>query len=147
MSVTPITTSAERTRACNTSKTKTHPIVALEHDILRPVPITTVLHRRLQIGAVVTVKVGEDAVLVSEPAIVLDGRSLLHGRERAGGRPLGAEGAAREGGEGGGGGSRRSGYHDGGLGQWRGEDQAVLWREGKGELTAIPALAERSAIT
>lgn len=41
----------------------------------------------------VAVEVGEDSVLVLESTIVSDGRSLLHGREGAGGRPLGAEGA------------------------------------------------------
>lgn len=88
--------------------------MALQDHILCPVPVT-ILHCRLEICAMVSVKVGEDAVLVLESAIVLDGRSLLHGREGAGGRSLGAEGAGREVGEGGSGGSRRSGYHDGGL--------------------------------
>jgi hypothetical protein len=64
----------------------------------------------------VSVKVGEDPILVLKSAIVLHGRRLRHRCEGAGGRPLGAEGAGREVGEGGGGGSRRSGYHDDGGG-------------------------------
>jgi hypothetical protein len=113
----------------------THPIVALQHHVLRPVPITAILHSRLEVSTVVVVKVGEDSVLVLEPAMVSHGRSLLHGCEGAGGRSLGADGAGGEVGEGGGGRSRRSRYHDGGLRQFVGEDRAVLKREGRGSST------------
>ena len=79
----------------------------LQHNILRPMPIT-ILHRRLQIRPMVTIEVGEDAVLVLQTAMVPDGGSVvLNGREGAGGRALDAERP----GEGGGRGSRRSRYH------------------------------------
>ena len=106
--------------------------MTLQHDILGPVPVT-VLHCRLQIRTMVSVEVGENAVLVLESAMVPHGRSLLHGREGAGGRPLGAEGAGGELGEGGSRGSRRSRYHDDGLKQCV-EGIKRSWRKGKGEL-------------
>lgn len=52
------------------------PLVALQNHLLRLVPVT-VLHRALEVGAVVAVKVGEDAVLVLQAALAVDGRCVL----------------------------------------------------------------------
>ena len=82
--------------------------MTLQNNILSPVPIA-IFHRRLQIGSMVTVKVGENPILVLQAAMMLY-RGFLNGREGACGR-LCPEGAGGEIGEGGSRGSSRSRYH------------------------------------
>lgn len=57
--------------------------MALQHDILGLVPVA-VLHRALQIRAMVAVQVGKYPVLVLQTAILSLGRALLDGREGTG---------------------------------------------------------------
>lgn len=88
-----------------------YPVVTLENNVLGAVPITE-LHCRLEVGSMVTVKVGEDAILVLQAAIVSYGGSVvLDSRERTGSRGLGSEGAGGKVGDRRRRGSRRSGYH------------------------------------
>ena len=82
--------------------------MALENNVLSPVPIA-IFHRRLNISTMMTVKVGEDPILVLQPAMMLY-RVLLNGREGASGR-LCPERAGGKIGEGGSGGRSRSRYH------------------------------------
>jgi hypothetical protein len=106
------------------------PVVSLDDHLLGLVPVT-VLHRALEVGAVVAVQVGEDAVLVLQAALAVDGRRVLDGRHAAlllailgGSRLLRrgsgecADGGLVEGGAGGGGGAKcglcRGGQHFGG---------------------------------
>ena len=106
------------------------PVVSLDDHLLGLVPVT-VLHRALEVGTVVAVQVGEDAVLVLQAALTVDGRRVLDGRHTAlllailsGSRLLRrdggecADGGLVEGGGGGGGGAKcglcRGGQHFGG---------------------------------
>jgi hypothetical protein len=75
------TVSAMSSALC-TSAVSTHPVVALQQDLLRLVPVA-VLHRALQIGAVVAVQVLEDTVLVLEAAVCALGRGIVHGGQGA----------------------------------------------------------------
>jgi hypothetical protein len=139
-------------RVVNGQWSNAYPVITLQNHILSLVPIT-VLHRGLQISAMVSVEVCEDPVLILQTAMVPYGGSVvLNGREGAGSRALNSEGAGGKVGEGRSRGSRRSRYHGeswpNGCGETRGRK-----RSGKGSLdgdslslsftgAAIPALAE-----
>jgi hypothetical protein len=58
----------------------THPVMSLEQDLLRLVPITVLL-RALQVRPVVSVKVLEDSVLVLQASICPHRRSIVHCRQ------------------------------------------------------------------
>lgn len=90
-----------------------YPVMTLQNNILGPIPIP-ILHRRLQIRSMVTVKVCEYPILVLQTAMTMyRGSVLLDGRERTDSGALGSDGAGGEVGEGGRR-SRRSRYHGGG---------------------------------
>lgn len=91
-----------------------YPIMALQNNILGPVPIA-IFHRRLQIRPMVPVEVCEYPILVLQTAMTMyRGSVLLDGREGTQSVPLGSDGAGGKIGEGGRRrGSRRSRYHDG----------------------------------
>lgn len=92
-----------------------YPIMALQNNILSPVPIA-IFHRRLQIRPMVPVEVCEYPILVLQTAMTMyRGSVLLDGREGTESVPLGSDGAGGKIGDGGRRrGSRRSRYHDGG---------------------------------
>lgn len=58
--------------------------MALEDDLLGLVPVA-ILHGALEVGTVVSVEVGENAVLVFQTARAVDGGCVLHGGHGAGG--------------------------------------------------------------
>lgn len=69
--------------------------MTLENHLLRLVPIA-ILHRRLEIGTMVTIQIRENTVLVLQSAIcLLRGSSILNGGEGAGCRSSGQEGSGR----------------------------------------------------
>lgn len=59
------------------------PVVALQYDLLRLVPVSHLLGG-LEVGGEAAVEVLEDAVLISEPAICAFRRAFLDGREGSG---------------------------------------------------------------
>lgn len=106
------------------------PVMSLDNHFLGLVPVT-VLHGALEVGAVVAVQVGEDAILVLQAALAVNRRRVLDSGHAAlllailggsrllrGGGGEGANGGLVEGGAGGGRGAKsglcRGGQHCGG---------------------------------
>lgn len=73
------TTTTTKTRGLDL---RNDPVISLENHLLSLVPVT-VLHRALQVGAVVAVQVREDAVLVLQTARVVNRRRVLDGGHAA----------------------------------------------------------------
>lgn len=97
--------------------------MALQDNILGAVPVA-ILHCRLQIRAMVSVKVGENAVLVLQTSVMPNRVGvILDGRERTGSLALDSDGTGGEGGKGGSRGSGRSRYHVDG---WRRAQLAAM---------------------
>lgn len=100
------------------------PVVALIDNLLGLVPVA-VLHGALEIGAVVAVQVLEDAVLVLQTALVLDGGGILYGGHAT---FLGRDIFRESGGGGGSGkGARGDGFREGGGGGGRGAESGLGW--------------------
>lgn len=109
--MTPVVPFQELVRFAIRRKGTAYPVMALQHNVLGTVPVT-ILHCRLQIRAMVSVKIRENAVLILQTAIAANGGGVfLDSREGAGSRALDPERPGGKVGEGGRRGSRRSRYH------------------------------------